>query len=52
MDVKGVRFVLDHHAKLDFYSASSLKQKYTERHIAQLEHIIMIPNQPVFDLLP
>jgi len=52
MDVNDVRFVLDQHAKLNFYSASSLKQKYTERHVAQLEHIILIPSQPVFDLLP
>jgi hypothetical protein len=36
--------------KLDFYSASSLKQQSTDRHIAPLGHIILIPNQPVFAL--
>jgi hypothetical protein len=29
-----VRFVLDQHALLDIYSASSLKQQSTDRHIA------------------
>jgi hypothetical protein len=28
-----VRFVLDQHAKLDFYSASSLKQQSADRHV-------------------
>jgi hypothetical protein len=41
------RFVLDQHAKLDFYSASLLKQ-----HIAPLGHIIPILSQPVFVLSP
>jgi hypothetical protein len=40
-----VRFVLDQHAELDFYSASSLKQ-----HVALLGYIILIPSQPVFAL--
>jgi hypothetical protein len=39
-----VRFVLDQHAELDLYSASSLKQQSTSRHVAPL----LIPNQPVF----
>jgi len=39
-------FVLDQHAQLDFYSASSLK------HVAPLRHIILIPSQPVFALSP
>ena len=43
-----VRFVLDQKAKLDFYSASSLKQQSAGRHVALLEHIILIPSQPVF----
>ena len=39
-----VRFVLDQHAELDFYSASSLKQQSAGRHIATLGHIILIPS--------
>jgi len=31
-----VRFVLDQHAELDFYSASSLKQQSADRHVTQL----------------
>ena len=34
-----VRFVLDQHALLDFYSASWLKQQSADRHIAPLRHI-------------
>ena len=47
-----VRFVLDQHAELDFYSASSLKQQFGGRHVAPLWNIIMILSQPVFDLSP
>jgi len=47
-----VRFVLDQHAELDFYSASSLKQQSADRHVAPLGHIILIPNQPVFTISP
>ena len=47
-----VRFILDQHADLDFYSASSLKQQSACRHIATLKHIILIPSQPVFALSP
>ena len=47
-----VRFVLDQHAELDFYSASSLKQQSAGRHVAPLGHIILIPSQPVFALSP
>ena len=47
-----VRFVLDQHAELDFYSASSLKQKSADSHVAPLGHIIPIPSQPVFALSP
>ena len=47
-----VCFVLDQHAELDFYSANSLKQQYTVRHVAPLGHIILIPSQPVFALSP
>ena len=42
-----VPFVLDQHANLDFYSANSLKQQSTGRHIAPLGHIILILSQPV-----
>ena len=41
-------FVLDQHAELDFYCASSLKKQSADRHVAPLEHIILIP---VFALL-
>jgi hypothetical protein len=37
---------------LDFYHGSSLKQQSAGRHVAPLEHIILIPNQPVFALSP
>ena len=39
-----VHFVLDQHAELDFYSASSLKQQSADRHVAPLWHIILIPS--------
>jgi hypothetical protein len=42
-----VRFVLDRHAYLDFYSASSLKQQSADRHVAPLGHIILIPRQQI-----
>ena len=47
-----VLIVLDQHAELDFYSASSLKQQSAGRHVAPLGHIILIPSQPVFALSP
>jgi len=47
-----VHFVLDKHAELDFYSASSLIQQSADRHVAPLRHIIMIRSQPVFALSP
>jgi hypothetical protein len=43
---------IDQHAKLDFYSASSLKQQSAGRHVARLGHISLIPSQPVFGLSP
>ena len=49
-DDNGVRFVLDQHAELDFYSVSSLKQQSAGRHVALLGHIILIPSQLVFAL--
>jgi hypothetical protein len=47
-----IRFALDQHAELDFYSASSLKQQSTGRHVTPFGHIILIPSQPVFALSP
>jgi hypothetical protein len=47
-----VRFVLDQHAGVDFYSASSLKQQSAGRHVAPLEHIILMMSQPAFALSP
>jgi hypothetical protein len=47
-----VHFVLDHFAELDFYRVSSLKQQSEGRHVVPLEHIILIPSQPVFALSP
>jgi hypothetical protein len=43
-----VRFVLDQYTELEFYSASSLKQQFMDRHVATLWHIILITSQPVF----
>jgi len=42
-----VHLVLDQNNYLDLYSASSL----LDRHVAPLEHIILIPSQPVFSLI-
>ena len=36
------RFVLNQQAKLDFYSASSMKQHSTDRHVAPLWHSMLI----------
>jgi len=47
-----IRFVLNQHAELDFYSASSLKQQSADKHVDPLGHIILIPSQPVFALTP
>jgi hypothetical protein len=47
-----VRFVLDQHADLDFYSANSPKQQSAGRRVAPLGHIILIPSQSVFALSP
>jgi len=45
-------FVLDQHAWLDFYSASSPQQQSGDRHVAPLGHIIVILSQAVFALSP
>jgi len=47
-----VRFVLDQYTELEFYSASSLKQQFMDRHVATLWHIILITSQPVFAFSP
>ena len=47
-----VHFFLDQQAEFDFYSARSLKQQSTGRHVAPLGHIILIPIQPAFALSP
>ena len=47
-----VHFVLSQHAELDLFSASLLKQQSADRHVAPLEHIILIPRKPVFALTP
>ena len=49
-DDNDVSFVLDQHAELDFYSASSLKQQSAGRYNAPLRYIILILSQSVFAL--
>jgi hypothetical protein len=39
-------------AKLDFYSASSLIKQTVGRHVAPLQHTILIPSQPDFAFTP
>ena len=47
-DEDDVHFVLDEHTS----SASSLKQQYVGRHVNPLRHIILIPSQQIFVLIP
>ena len=51
-DDDDVCFVLYQHVKLNFYSASSLKQQSASRHVMPLWHINLILSQSVFDLTP
>ena len=51
-DTDDVRFVLEQHALLIFYSADSLKQQSAVRHVAPFKHIILTPSQKVFALTP
>jgi len=37
---------------VDFDNATSLKKQSADRHVARLEHIILIPSQSVFAHLP
>jgi hypothetical protein len=43
---------LDQHDYLDFYSASSLKQQFMDRHATPLGHISLIKNLTVFTISP
>ena len=45
-------FVQDQHAELNFYSANSLKQQSVGIHVTPLWHIILIPSQLIFGLIP
>jgi hypothetical protein len=47
-DDEDVCFVQDQYAKLDNYSASSLKQQSTGRYVTPLRHSRRIPSHPVF----
>ena len=47
-----VRFVRYQYTKLHYYSARSLKQQPTGRHVVPLRHIILTMNQPIFALTP
>jgi len=47
-----IRLILDQHAQLESYSASSPKQQSVRRHVASLRHIILIPSLRVFVLTP
>ena len=48
-----LRFVLDQHVELDFYSASSLKQQSMCRHVAPLWHIMTYcPTLTHYDMSP
>ena len=48
-----LRFVLDQHVELDFYSASSLKQQSMCRHVAPLWHIMTChPTLTHYDISP
>jgi len=40
-------FVLDQHAQFDFYSASTMKQQSAVRHVAPLEHFILILSETI-----
>jgi hypothetical protein len=51
LDDDEVRFVLDQHAYFDFYSASSLQQLSTNKQVATLSHIILIPSLCSFSLM-
>ena len=45
-----VHIVLDQHVYLDFIVLT--EQQYMDNHVAPLEHIILIPSQPLVALSP
>jgi hypothetical protein len=45
-------FILDQHADLDLYSASSLKQQSAVRKVAPLRHIILMQSHLVLAVTP
>jgi len=47
-----VQLVLDQHAQMNFYSASSLRQQSDGKLVASLRHIILIQSKQVFALSP
>ena len=49
-DNVGFVLLLDQHAELDFYRASSLKEQSADIHVTPLGHIILILNQLIFVL--
>jgi hypothetical protein len=49
-DIDDVCFVLDQQTKLGLYSASKRTQQSKGRYVTLLGHIIVTPNQPVFDI--
>ena len=51
-DDNDVCFVLDQLPELNFYSASSMKQQSTGRHVAPLGHIVLVPSQTLLVLTP
>ena len=51
-DDDDIHIVVDQHAELNFYSASSLEQQTTGKYVVSLGHFILIPGQPVFALSP
>ena len=44
--------VLDEPVEFDYFSASSLRQQSTGRHLALIVHTILITWEPVFALTP
>jgi len=51
-DDDDILFGPEHNVELDFYSATSLKQQYEDWNVILLGHIILIPDQPDFALIP
>jgi hypothetical protein len=47
-DDDDARFVLEQQSLLDLYNVSSMKQQSAGRSVPSIEHIILLPIQPVF----